>query len=67
MKTKQKQKYKPSPGGRIEIRFKDPDNKMLCDALIKNINIKTGISRERIFLMALNELNKKYDNRGNLI
>jgi hypothetical protein len=67
MSEKPKQKYRPSPGGRIEIRFLEKDDKDLSDALIKNIKIKTGLKPDKIMILALNELNKKYDSRGNLI
>lgn len=62
-----KRKYQPSPGGRIEFRFRDKNEKIFTDLIINDIIKKTGMKRDDILVKAVFELNKKYDDRGNLI
>lgn len=67
MEIKPKQKYKPSPGGRIEVRFQNVNDKEMSDAFFKEIEKKTGMKKDKIIYQALFDMNKKYDNRGNLV
>jgi len=59
--------YKPAPGGRIEVRFKDKDDRITTRINMEMIREKTGMSFDKIITQAIEELNKKYDNKGNLV
>lgn len=59
--------YNSAPGGRIEIRFKEVNDKEMSDAFIAEIIKKTGMKRDKIMYQALMEFNKKFDEKGNRI
>ena len=46
---------------------KRPDDKRMAQAFLDNLAYKTGRTRPQIILEALQDLNLKYDERGNRV
>lgn len=64
---KGKIKYSNVPGTRMEIRFDNINDKDMSTAFIAEIMRKTGKGKDKIIFEALFDMNKKYDNKGNLV
>ena len=59
--------YKPAQGGRVEVRFRNKDEKISADSLFNEIKSKTGLNRDKILVKALEFLNKNTNEKGNIL